>query len=91
MSNKFGVTFYLNSGESDEESKRICSCKTTRIAEWVKLLKYCKDNDIEFFPHSADSGISDDMYEKLSCASFVKDFYVVFGSDTIPGIEVYLE
>ena len=88
---RFRVTFYLNSKEQNKEPERICSCETTRIAEWAKLLKYCKDNEIDFWPNSVDSKISDSIHEKLNCGSFIEDFNIMYGSDdVIPGIEVYL-
>ena len=85
----FKVDFYLL--RDNKEPEVICHRYVTRYKEWIKLLEYCKNNEIPLCPHAfARDEIADEIYKQGDF--FVDDFSVVFGPDTtFPGIDVYLK
>lgn len=83
------VFYYL---QEDAPEKRVCSFYTSQFAEWMKMLDYCRSNEIEFVVRDDDEKINDDVIQMLSCGAYVDDVYVKFGTDTcIQCIDVYLK
>lgn len=87
------IVFYYNDPiVKDAEPKRICSFKTSKFSEWLRLLHYCKMHEIDFWVRDDDESIDPEMIEKLNCGAMVEDLNVSFGSDNcIQIIEVVLK
>lgn len=85
------VCFYYSIKMGDEP-KQVVQFSTSRFAEWMKLLHYCKQNSIEFWVRDDDEKISPEAIKALECGSYIDDIFVSFGTDEcIQSIHVYLK
>lgn len=79
---KVMVIFYYNNDDSTEEPTRICSFYTTRFAEWMKCLDYCKRRQISFWPREDDEQTNKKIVEAThGFPMFIEDISFRFGSD----------